>query len=128
MNDIKEAINPDTGRKLNGQFAKGHTFSRRKRKPSEITADVRQYADQENVTIDAVKRLKQIVANKDGKATMSEVIRASEVLLKHFNITFEKDVDKQIADEGNKTIAEMFDDLKQTQSNTNPAIVIYPNK
>lgn len=109
---MSELINPDTGRKLNGQFGKGNQFGRKRRKPSEITADVRAYADQENVTIDAVKRLKAIVANKDGKATMSEVIRASEVLLKHFNISVEKDIDKEIADEGNKTIAEMFNDLK----------------
>lgn len=105
-------INPDTGRDLKGRFGKGNSCSRVKRKPRAITAETRQYADQNNVTIEAVKRLKEIVKNKDGNATLAEQIRASEILLKHFNVSFEKDIDKEIADEGNKTIADMLNDLK----------------
>ncbi len=113
MTEIKDTdVNPETGRDMKGRFGSGNQFSRRKRKPREITAEVRQYADQEQVTQFAVKRLKEIMLNKKGLATESESIRACEVLLKHFNVTMEKDVDKEIADEGNKTISDMLNDLK----------------
>lgn len=112
---MEEMINPDTGRDLKGRFGKGNQAHRKHRKPRAITAEVRAYADQENVNIEAVKRLKAIVKNKDGKASVGEQIRASEVLLKHFNITVEKDIDKEIADEGNKTIADMLNDLKSVK-------------
>lgn len=109
---MEEMINPDTGRDLKGRFSKGNQAHRKHRKPRAITAEVRAYADQENITIEAVKRLKAILKNKDGNASINDQIRSADLILKHFNITFEKDIDKEIADEGNKTIADMLNDLK----------------
>ncbi|HBT3802614.1 TPA: hypothetical protein MBI04_003566 [Klebsiella pneumoniae] len=106
--DEEELINTETGRTISGKFAKGNQISRRKRKPREITAEVRQYADQENVTQYAVKRLKEIMLNKNGKATESESIRACEALLKHFSVSVEKDIDKDIAESSIRTESEML--------------------
>ena len=108
----ENAINPETGRDMKGRFAKGNSCGGRKRKPSEVTSDIRQYADVNNLSLKAVKRLEEIMLNKGNKFSENAQIRASELLIKHLTISAEKDVDKQIADEGNKTIAEMFDDLK----------------
>ncbi|MGU9778785.1 hypothetical protein ACV3J7_20805 [Salmonella enterica] len=110
--EYENMVNPSTGRDLKGRFAKGNACAPKIRKPSETTKDLRAYADFNNLTLMAVKRLEDIAKNKNGKYSETAQIRACETLLKHFNITVEKDIDKEIADEGNKTLAEMFNDLK----------------
>lgn len=110
--DIEKAVNPATGRDLKGRFTKNNLCSSKSRKQSEVTKDLRKYANENNLTLMAVKRLEQIAKNKDGKYSESAQIKACETLLKNFNVTVEKEVDKEIADEGNKTTAEMINAIK----------------
>lgn len=112
LNTTSQEVNPDTGRDSKGRFAKNNTCSKARRKQSVVTKELREYANGKDLTLAMTKNLERIANNKNGKYSESAQIRACEILLKQFNVSVEKDVDKQIADEGNKTIAEMFNDLK----------------
>jgi hypothetical protein len=113
---METIVNPETGRDNKGRFAKGFVNGAKKRTPRQITQQIRAFAADNKVTEKAVKQLVNIVENKDGKASPSDIIRASDLLLKTFNITVEKDIDKEIAEDTNKTIGEMFADLKGMQN------------
>lgn len=110
-------INKETGRDIKGRFVAGNSVRKGKAMgPREVTKQLREFAGANKITEKATKQLLAIVENKDGKYTGSEVIRASDLLLKTFNISAEKDMDKEIADDANKTVADMFADLKEMQS------------
>lgn len=112
--EIKDTdINPDTGRDRKGRFAAGNTCAPRKRKQSQVTQDLRAYANENNLTLLAVQQLERIAANAKSKYSESAQIKACETLLKHFNVTVEKDIDKEIADNANETINEQFEFLKK---------------
>lgn len=111
----EDMINPDTGRNTKGQFAKGHKLSAGKRNPREITKQIRAFAAENKVTEKAIKQLVCIVENKDGRSTPSDIIRASDLLLKTFNISVAQDVQNQHEDEQIKSYGEMFADLKGMQ-------------
>lgn len=110
--DEELIINPDTGRDQYGRFAQGNKAQTRRRKVSEVTRDLRHYADVTNLTIEGVKKLEKIMKNKDGKYSESAELKATELLIKHLTLSAKEEQDKDIADEGNKTISEMFQDLK----------------
>ncbi|ELP3919280.1 hypothetical protein QUQ16_000180 [Escherichia coli] len=113
MSEIKDSdVNPQTGRDRKGRFAPGNLCGSGKRKQSEVTKDLRAYANANNLTLMAVKRLEMIAENKKGSFSESAQLKACETLLKHFNVTVEKDIDKEIEDDKNATLSEMFNTLK----------------
>ncbi|WP_369136404.1 hypothetical protein [Klebsiella variicola] len=104
-------VNKDTGRDAKGRFAAGNSLAPKKRKPREITQQLREFAAGNKVTEKAVKQLMNIVDNKDGRSSPSDIIRASDLLLKTFNITVSQDVQNQHEEEVAKTSGEMLDNI-----------------
>ncbi|WP_284885124.1 hypothetical protein [Citrobacter portucalensis] len=115
--EIKDTdVNPLTGRDRKGKFAKKNEcnrHSKRKRTPVQITAEARAYAAETDLTLLATKMIEKMARNKGGAYTGTEQLRACEAILKNFNITVEKDVDKQQAEDSNATLSEMMDVLKE---------------
>lgn len=114
MNEFNDNdVNPQTGRNRKGQFAKGNQIAPKKRKQSQVTMDLRTYANERDLTLMAVKRLEDIAKNKGGNFSENAQIRACEILMKQFNVTVEKEIDKEIVENNNATISEMFSALKE---------------
>ncbi|EPT9873085.1 hypothetical protein ACVTW2_000670 [Escherichia coli] len=114
MSEIKDTdVNPETGRDRKGRFAKGNLEAKKSRKQSQVTQDLRNYANEKNITLAATKNLERIAANKDGRYSESAQIRACEILLKQFNVTVEKEVDKEVAETVNETVTAQFEFLKK---------------
>lgn len=105
-------INPDTGRDLKGRFAKGNKVNAGRYGSREITKQLRDFAGQNKVSEASVKLLLDIVKGKNQNATVNDQIKAATALLKEFNISAEKDADKEIAESTTATMAEMLDVLK----------------
>ncbi|EAV6171731.1 hypothetical protein E9863_10785 [Salmonella enterica] len=116
MNEIKDTdINPLTGRDRKGKFAKGNQLSpnaMRKRTPVQVTQEARAYAAEKGLNVFAVKMMEKIARNKGNEYSGTEQLRACEALLKNFNISVEKDMDKQQAEDTNATLSEMIDVIK----------------
>lgn len=109
-------INPDTKRDRKGRFAAGNTYSKgAKRSPREITKLARSLAGENALVEASVKQLAAIVKNKDGKATPSEILRATDQILKFFAISASQDEQNKHEDEAIKSVGEMFADLKGMQ-------------
>lgn len=108
-------VNPQTGRDARGRFTHGNTFAPAKRSPREITTAIRAIAADNKVTEESLKLLLSVVKDKTGQATISEKLKAATFLMNQFSISAEKDVDREIAEEGNKSLAEMFEALKAMQ-------------
>lgn len=108
------AVNPETGRKANGQFAKGHTLSPKHRSPRAITQAIRAIAADDKVTEESLKLLVNIVKGK-ANATVSEQIKAAQFLMTQFTTSAKDDNDREIAEEGNAAISDMFNALKEMQ-------------
>ncbi|HCI2908161.1 TPA: hypothetical protein NOU44_000236 [Salmonella enterica subsp. enterica serovar Infantis] len=116
MSEIKDSdVNPDTGRDRRGRFARGNSLnpnSKRKRTPIQTTAEARAYAAEKDLSLMAVKQIEKMARNKNGDYSGTEQLRACEMLLKTFNITAEKDMDKAVAEDNNATLSEMINVLK----------------
>lgn len=114
--EIKDTdINPLTGRDRKGKFAKGNQLSpnaMRKRTPVQVTQEARAYAAEKGLNVFAVKMMEKIARNKNNEYSGTEQLRACEALLKNFNISVEKDMDKQQAEDTNATLSEMIDVIK----------------
>lgn len=103
------------GRDNKGKFVKGNRCSKVKRSPREITAAIRAIAADDKVTEESLKLLLSVVKNKDGRATVSEQIKAAQFLTTQFTISADKDMDAEIAEDSNEAISEMFSALKAMQ-------------
>lgn len=113
MSEIKDSdVNPITGRDRKGRFTKGNAGYAGKKGPREVTQQLREFAGSNKVTEQSVKLLLDIVKGKNPNATANDQIKAATALLKEFNVSMEKDVDKDIADSTTATMAEMLDVLK----------------
>ncbi|ECK9403486.1 hypothetical protein SEPB62_19036 [Salmonella enterica subsp. enterica serovar Paratyphi B str. SARA62] len=114
--EIKDTdINPDTGRDRKGRFTVGNSLSpnaMRKRTPVQVTQEARAYAAEKGLNVFAVKMMEKIARNKNNEYSGTEQLRACEALLKNFNISVEKDMDKQQAEDTNATLSEMVGVLK----------------
>lgn len=109
-------INPETGRNRKGQFAKGNTcMPRKKRKPVEISADVREYADNNNLILMATQMLEKIAMNQRGAYDVKDQIKACDLIIKQFGIAVEKDLDREVQETTNETAAEMIKILKKAK-------------
>ncbi|EDP9631355.1 hypothetical protein AFK16_000937 [Salmonella enterica subsp. enterica] len=114
--EIKDTdINEETGRDRKGRFAKGNSLSpnaMRKRTPVQVTQEARAYAAEKGLNVFAVKMIEKIARNKGKEFSDTVQLRACEALLKTFNISVEKDMDKQQAEDTNATLSEMIDVIK----------------
>lgn len=113
MNQSK-AINPETGRDSHGRFSKGHKLSPKHRSPRAITQAIRAIAADDKVTEESLKLLVNIVKGK-ANATVSEQIKAAQFLMTQFTTSAKDDNDREIAEEGNAAISDMFNALKEMQ-------------
>ncbi|CEL82323.1 hypothetical protein BN1222_03585 [Klebsiella quasipneumoniae] len=109
-------INPETGRDRQGRFAKGNQcMPRKKRKPVEISADVREYADNNNLTLMATQMLEKIAMNQRNAYETKDQIKACDLLIKQFGIAVEKDLDREVQESTNETVADMLNILKKAK-------------
>lgn len=116
MTISNDDINPETGRNRKGQFAKGNTcMPRKKRKPVEISADVREYADNNNLTLMATQMLEKIAMNQRNTYETKDQIKACDLLIKQFGIAVEKDLDREVQESTNETVADMIKILKKAK-------------
>lgn len=110
--EYENMVNPSTGRNLKGQFTKGHKVNKGRFGAREVTKQLRQFAGENKVTEASVKLLLDIVKGKNRNATVNDQIKAATALIKEFNISAEKDADKEIAESTTATMAEMLSVLK----------------
>ncbi|WEF29982.1 hypothetical protein PYR66_09945 [Klebsiella aerogenes] len=114
--EIKDTdVNPLTGRDRKGKFTKGNAFGKGKKTPRALTRIAREMAGDNKLAEEAIKQLTAIVKNKDGKATPTEILRATDQILKFFTISASQDEQNKHEDEQMKSISDMFADLKGMQ-------------
>ncbi|HCT9982782.1 TPA: hypothetical protein OUD88_002872 [Enterobacter hormaechei] len=112
----EKTIDPKAGRDKKGRFTKDNQVARGRHTVREITQEVRAAAREKKVLMKTFKNLAEIATGKREGATASEQIAAAKVLAQYNLTSADKEIDKEISEDTNKTLAENFEFLSSLKN------------
>ncbi|MCE0178245.1 hypothetical protein LVT70_01230 [Klebsiella pneumoniae] len=100
------------GRDSKGKFIRGNSCAKKPHNVREVTQEVRAAAREMKVMEKTFKNLSEIATGKRAGTTVSEQIAAAKVLAQYNLTSADKEIDREISEDNNKTIAEMVQNVK----------------